>query len=78
MALKMRNKSFRKILNKIVLITEPCGILLSNADQELKVALIFVLCQQLLRLQNHRHSVLLPVKMFLKMFFNSKNVFLKS
>ena len=30
---KMKNKSFRNILNKIDPIAEPCGLPLSNADQ---------------------------------------------
>ena len=38
----MKNKSFRKILNKIGRRTEPCGTPLSNAEQQLKVLLIFV------------------------------------
>ena len=43
---KTKNRSFRKILNKIGPRTEPCGTPLSNVDQELKVVWIFVLCQQ--------------------------------
>ena len=44
---KMKNKTFSIILNKIVPRSEPWGTFLSHADQELKVALIFVLCHWL-------------------------------
>ena len=41
------------MLDKIGPRIEHCGTPLSSSDQELKVVLIFVLCQRLLRLFPH-------------------------
>lgn len=63
----MTNKTFRNIFKKIDPKTEPCGILLSISDQELKVVSIFFLCQQITKkgplfivnfYQNQRYLIL--------------------
>ena len=46
---KMKNRPFRNLLNKIGPRTDPSGRPLGNADHKLKLDLIFVLFQRLLR-----------------------------